>query len=164
MVPGKTSFTMSSLYLYDLGKDVQIVEVKARTSPNVEYLGAFTVWPRDFPTNKYLGGPDFPPARLKVRHPIDETVPAAETTVLPEGYRKPPPLTVALGFRIASGDVGAVNGVRVIYKLGGKIKHHDFREAVIGCVQPNPCQSQEGTDHSEFEDQALRRFDLVPKD
>ena len=72
-------------------------------------------------------------------------------------------MTLAVGFRIASGDVAAVNGVLVRYKVDGKIEHEQFRQAVIACVEPSPCKASID-DASDFSDSVLRRFGLVPND
>lgn len=61
--------------------------------------------------------------------------------------------------------MGAVNGVRVTYKIGGKTTHKDFRYFVVACVKPHPCDWPEGEDHEDkFEDVVLRDFGLVSKD
>ncbi|MGQ0464415.1 MAG: hypothetical protein ACT4QG_03740 [Sporichthyaceae bacterium] len=72
MAPGAT-FAMGNLRISEPGKTVQIVSAKALTSANVEYLGAYTVWPRD-----YFGittDDTFPSPAQKVRHQLNEPVP-----------------------------------------------------------------------------------------
>lgn len=70
---------------------------------------------------------------------------------------------LGLGFRVVSGDVGAVNGVRVTYKVNGAETYKDFHHAVTACVKPNPCDWPKGTDHEDdYEDVILRQFGLVP--
>lgn len=71
----------------------------------------------------------------------------------------PPPVVVNAGFRITSGDVGAVNGVRITYRVGGKTTHKDFRIFVIACVKPNPCDAPDGEE--DYEDVVLREFGLM---
>jgi hypothetical protein len=167
MDPGKTEFFLGGLYLRQPGREVEIRDVKVLSSPNVEYLGAFTIWPRDYSANKLVVGPGFPPSELKDRHPaLGVKVPAAETGFMPADWSRPepPPLTVAVGFRVTSGDVGAVNGVRVVYTVNGTIKHEDFHHAVIACVKPNTCKAPDGRISSEYNDEVLRRFGLLPEE
>lgn len=165
MEPGKAEFFMGSIYLDHPGKSVEVLEVESLRSPNVEYLGAFTIWPRDFPTNRQTVGRGYPPARLKDRHPAFGTVvPADETAFVPKGFehRGAPPVVVNVGFRLASGDVGVVNGIRVTYKVDGKKTHKDFRYFAVACVKPNPCTAPQGSIES-YADIARDMFGLRKK-
>lgn len=157
---GVTDFTMAQLYINRPGEAIEILEVKALTSPNVASIGAFTVWPRDFSKNKLAIGPMFPPPELKVRHDISELVPGNETSFLPKRATKPPGLTVAAGFRLLSGDIGAVNGIQVVYKVDGKTVREVFKQALFVCAKPRECVPPDGVDTGEWEDDILRQFGL----
>jgi hypothetical protein len=78
-------------------------------------------------------------------------------------YDEPQPLAVVVGFRLTSGDIGAVNGVRVTYKLDGKTKHTLFKEAYIVCTEKPVCTPSKGKTLSDFEEESLNRFGLLPK-
>lgn len=158
MKAGKTDFSLGTLVLNHPGKDLQVIAVRPLTSPNIEYLGAIAVWPRDL-DGQYAssGGPGFPEARTESYHPIGAVVPAAETGLVPPTWDRPPPVTVTAGFRLASGKVGAVNGVRVVYTVDGEKKSELFPHAVVACVKPQRCGGQEDRD---FEDNVLRQLGL----
>lgn len=120
------------------------------------------VWPRDQTDEPYGGGPGYPAPEQGPHHPaFGVVIPAAETAFVPPGFDKTPPLMVTAGFRITSGDVGAVNGVRVTYRADGQTKEQVFRQAIVGCVKPNPCENPKGEDPSGFADGVLRQFGLV---
>lgn len=157
------TFTLSSLYISRPGSELQVLEVQALTSPNVDYLGAVNIWPRDLATNALSVGPGYPAPEIKVHHPIDEVVPAAETDVpaLP-GVASQPPLALALGFRLTSGDLGAVNGVRVVYRANGRTAEETFRHALIVCTKPRLCEPAKGESESEYNDRVLSQFGLLP--
>jgi hypothetical protein len=162
MDPSNTNFSLGSLYINAPGQDVEVLSVEPLTSTNVEYLGAFTVWPRDMGGADYSFGPGFPAPEQPHRHPaIGVVVPAAETAAVPPDLGKPLPLTVTTGYRIRSGDFGAVNGVRVTCRAGGHTHSQLFRIAVVACVKPNPCGTRPGQDH--FGDDALAELGLAPK-
>lgn len=156
MAAGESEFSLATPTILAPGKEVQIVSVKAAYSPNVEYLGAFAVWPRDHRGTTFAGGPGFPSPRQKVHHPLDAVIPPSETAFVPEGQTEPQPVTVTLGFRLLSG-AGAVNGVTIVYKIDGKSTTEHFRHAVTGCVKPEPCDH----DDPEFNSDLLRRYGLV---
>lgn len=99
MAAGKTEFSLATPTILAPGKEVQILSVKAAYSPNVEYLGASAVWPRDHQGTTFAGGPGFPSPRQKAHDPLDAVVPAAETSFVPPGQTGPQPVTVTLGFR-----------------------------------------------------------------
>lgn len=158
------TFTLSSIYIERPG-EVRILEVRALTSPNVEYLGAVNVWPSDYRTTPLSIGPGFPSPELKVHHPIDVPVPMAEMNLAPQpGVTSSPPLAIAAGFRIVSGDLAAVNGVRVVYTANGKKFTETFRQAVIACVKPRPCDEPEGADFNTWQNQILTEFGLLPEE
>lgn len=162
MPKGQSDFTMGLLLIERPGAEVTVVEVEPRTSPNVEFRGAFTVWPRDYVDNNLTLSRQFPPRPpfdLAVRHPLGEPVPAAETAHVPGGvYNEPPPLSVMAGFRIRSGDVAAVNGIEIEYRVNGKKVRELFEHTAIVCVRPRPCNPP---DEPEWEDQILRQFGLL---
>ncbi len=157
------TFTLGSIYIQRPGEEVRVLEVSALMSPNVEYIGAVNVWPSNHAAQALSIGPGFPAPELKVHHPLDEAVPASETdnTPLP-GTTAPQPIAVAVGFRVASGDLGAVNGVRVVYTANGKKVTETFHEAVIVCVDPRPCDEPEGMDFNTWRDGVLNQFGLLP--
>jgi hypothetical protein len=159
--PKDTAFSFGTSTLRESGKFVQVVSVEPVMSSGIEYLGAFTVWPRDI-REASQGGPGFPEPTVKDRHQLTEVVPAAETSVgSTASDPRPYDLTIVLGFRIRSGDIGAVNGVQVNYRVNGEMRHKFFPYAVIGCVQPNPCEAPKGD--SQWEDEVLHNLGLAPK-
>jgi len=157
MTAGATDFSMGDFAISAPGKDVQILSIKPLMSPNVDYLGAYVVWPRDAFGNAVAGGPGFPFPDQTRRHPIDEVIPAAETAYVPPGQSAAAPLTVTVGFRIRSG-IGAVNGVTITYQVVGKTHRQNFAQAVVGCVKPEACGK--GGD-ANFNGEVLRRYGLV---
>ena len=161
---GQEAFTLSTLDLYRPGAELHVLGVEALTSPNVQYVGAVNVWPRDSAKNALFTGPGFPAPEIKTHHPLDEIVPASETDIpaLP-GIERPPPLSVAVGFRLLSGDLGAVNGVRVTYTADGKKAVETFRVALIVCTKSRFCEPSKGESDSEFNDRVLNQFGLLPK-
>jgi len=76
--PGDTDFALGNVMIFAPGKTVQILSAKALTSANVEYLGAYTVWPRDAVAPPAVAE-EFPYAEQKVRHQLTEPIPATET-------------------------------------------------------------------------------------
>lgn len=155
-------FTLGMLMIERPGRDITVLEVRPLMSANVEFLGAYTVWPRDLLGNVISAGLGFPPRESQVRHPIGVLVPAEETAFVPAGdpEGEPPPLMVAAGFRVRSGDLGAVNGVQVIYKDGGKTVREVFEHSVIACVKPRRCIPPDGV--QDWDEQILRGFGLWP--
>ncbi|MGQ0624776.1 MAG: hypothetical protein ACT4PP_09050 [Sporichthyaceae bacterium] len=154
-------FSLSALSLKQLGEDVEILDVLALTSPNVEFLGTFAVWPSDlleYGAVAYTGS-GFPHKNQRVNHPaIGTVVPAAEFDFVPRFLGTAAPLTITAGFRIREGSVGAVNGLVVVYRRGDDIVREHVRSAVIACVKPmRDCGSQGGADETEI----LRELGLV---
>ncbi|MGQ0623712.1 MAG: hypothetical protein ACT4PP_03515 [Sporichthyaceae bacterium] len=163
VVTKNAEFSIGLMNLNHPGKNLTVLKVEALTSPNVEFLGAFTVWPRDAPENKVGAQPGFPPKTVESFHSIDERVPASETAVILPGYSEtPPPLEVAAGFRLASGDVGAVNGIRVTYRVGNESMSEVFRYAAIVCIPD--CKKRADWSEDDFSERTLRRFNLLPDD
>ena len=139
--PNNANFSVG-LDIKDKGHDVEILEVKAFTSPNVQYLGANAIWPRDLRPGGQpgVGEADWP-AGPHSRHSIDTVVPASELDFVPVhfGPGAPGDLFVQAGFRLASGDLGGLNGLKLRYKVGGKTKTKYFSYGVVVCMKPNRC-------------------------
>ncbi len=160
------AFTMGAFLIDRPGTEITVLEVSPRTSPNVEFLGAFTVWPRDEPDNKLTTSRGFPPPRRlfdpAVRHPLGEPIPATETAHIPGGvYNEPPPVRVMAGFRIRSGDLAAVKGVEIEYRVNGKKVRELFDHEIIACVDPLPCDPPAGTSSTEWHNQIFGQFGLL---
>jgi len=137
LTPTNSTFSVVTAYIRAPGKTVEILRVQPVTTPNVTYLGAITVWPRDFKDSGTDGGMGFPTESQHTTHPaLGVVVPASETTYTEPGNTDPTPLTVNAGFRLSSGDAGAVNGVKVTYRVGKKVKSERSRWAVVVCMKP----------------------------
>ncbi|MGQ0466151.1 MAG: hypothetical protein ACT4QG_12600 [Sporichthyaceae bacterium] len=159
--PGQDTFSAAYLGLEDKGKDLQILKVEARMSPNLEYLGSVAIWPRDVEANGGNPGNKFGYPAYAAHHPaFDIVVPAKELDYQPKGFGAPADLFVTAGFRLVSGDVGAVNGVLVTYRFGGKTKRQFFAHAIVVCKAPNPCKGPNGG--TAYSQEILTRFGLVP--
>lgn len=158
MEPG-AEFSMGGVRIFEPGKTVQIVSATALASTNLEYLGAYTVWPRDYvpPPGAYEG---FPYSDQKVRHELTEPIPASETARFDPDFPTSVPITVTLGFRILSGSRVGVNGIHLTYKVNGKTKRQYFSDAMIGCVKPLNCEHNSSTDDKD----TLRDLGLVRED
>lgn len=159
------AFTLSSLYISHPGAELRVLAVEALTSPNVEYIGTVNIWPRDLATNALTVGPGFPAPELKKHHPMDQLVPVEETDIpaLP-GISSQPPLALAVGFRLTSGDIGAVNGVRAVFTVNGKKTEQIFRDAVIVCTKKRLCEPSPDETESEYNDRVLSQFGLLPQE
>lgn len=143
-------FSLGDIVIRDASAEVEILEIEPLASANVEYLGAFTVWPRDLIDYGAIGyaGPGFPAPAQRTNHPATGVVvPAEELTFVPSFLDAAPPLTVTLGFRIREGVVGAVNGLILTYRVGDKVVRQHVREALIACVKPQKsCVPGDGSD------------------
>jgi hypothetical protein len=161
--PGQDTFSAAYLGLEDHGKDLEILKVEARTSPNVEYLGSVSMWPRDIEIlGSYPGNKFGYPAYKAHRPAFGTVVPAAELDYSPRGFDgEPADLFLNAGFRLVSGDVGAVNGIQVTYKFGGKTKRQFFAHAIVVCKAPNPCKGPDGA--TAYSQGILTQFGLVPE-
>lgn len=155
-------FTIGLLTLDHPGQDITVLKVESLTSPNIEYLGAFITLPRDFADNGVSVVPGFPSKFITAQRPLSEFVPAAETSfVTPKNTDgKPSPLQVLAGFRLVSGEIGAVNGIRVVYRVGNKTMSEVFRHAAIVCVPA--CAKRPDWKQDDFSERTLRRFNLLP--
>lgn len=170
---GQTDFQVGAMYIKEKGKDIEILEVKALTSANVVQLGAIAAWPRDLGATESNPGDShgFPDPSIKRYHPaFGIVIPKSEVDyIAPEdpdfGSRA---IVVAAGFRLVSGDVGAINGLLLRYRVGGKTKTRYFPDAAFICVKPNPCglgEDENGEDpFDEFTEGTLVELGLVPKD
>lgn len=146
------------------GATIRVLDVQALTSPNVEFLGAVTVWPRDLPGENMGIGLKYPPPKAKAVHEVSEEIPAAETLVVPKPFTEPPAVYVVAGFRLRSGDIGAMNGVKVTYEADGKKSTDTWTVAGIACLKPKMCKGPAGSDDPEFENRVLREAGLLPKE
>jgi hypothetical protein len=143
------------------GKDVKVLEVTPLMTGNVEFLGAVTSYGKNAATwgGPGGGGNEFPPAYMSDIHPINQVIPASETAYIREGWDKPLPVIVSAGFHLTHG-VGAVNGVRVVYLVGGKKHTTIARIAVVAC--DNGCDKQAKRDR-DFYDRVAHSFaDFAP--
>lgn len=160
-----TDFTMGEIYLESPGDEISVLEVKPRTSANVEYLGAFSIWPRDALGNNLVTSGGFPARSIDpaIRRPIEQAVPAGETAYASGGERNEPlPVLVSAGFRITEGGMGAVNGIEVVYEVNGKKVRELFNQVVIACIKPLPCEPPNDLPSGDdWEDHVLREFGLL---
>lgn len=146
------------------GATIRVLDVQALTSPNVQYLGAVTVWPRDLPDANIGFGPKYPPPKAKAVHALEDEIPSTETRFVPEGFSEPPVVHVVTGFRLLRGEIGAVNGVRVTYEADGEKSTDTWTVAAIGCLRPKDCEGPAGSDDPDFENRVLTEAGLLPKD
>jgi hypothetical protein len=140
LFPTEKAFTVSTLFINDgAGKEIEILEVRPLGSPNLDYLGAITVWPRNGKDSTFDGGEGFPADAIRTYHPaLGTVIPASETGfVHPDEAGKPRPVVVNAGFRLTGGSVGFVNGVEVVYRVGNDKRSERARTAIIACM--NPC-------------------------
>ncbi|MGQ0625825.1 MAG: hypothetical protein ACT4PP_14400 [Sporichthyaceae bacterium] len=151
-------FTMASFPIDHPGAELRMIRVEALTSPNVEYVGAYALWPRDLARGSLAIAPGFPAKELRMVREFGAAITAEETLRqgASGGYLS---ASVAIGFRLVSGDVGAVNGIRVVYTVNGRTRHMDFRHAATICASKAACKA---ADDSKWSDDVLRQFDLVP--
>lgn len=151
-----------ALYLDYPGAEIRVLDATALTSPNVTFLGAVLVWPRDLKSGNVGGGPKFPPPGIRGHHRLDEVVPATETTFVAEGSSGPASVTIVFGFRLDGTEDGAVNGMRIVYEVDGERKTELHRIAMIACPPPQGCRGAGRMDDPEFTDNVLRRYGLLP--
>ncbi|MGQ0847438.1 MAG: hypothetical protein ACT4QF_25245 [Sporichthyaceae bacterium] len=157
--PDEAVFSMGNIDIAAPGAQVQIVKVEPLASPNLEYLGAYVVWPRDYEGGGLSIAAAFPSEILQPkRHAIDEPIPTSETNRVDTVNGSPVPFSVTVGFRVLSGIAG-VNGIRVTYRANGETLQRIFPLAVVACLRPGPC-----LDYSKdlkADRVALRRLDLL---
>jgi len=154
---------MGLIPLREKGKDIEILAVEARTSPNLEHFDTAAIWPRDLESGDANPGNGFGfPARPASHPAFGVVVPAAELNYSPKALKGTPgDLFVNLGFRLLSGDVGAVNGIRVTYRVGRQTKTQFFAHAVVVCKAPNRCGF--GGEGIRYAERVLTQFGLVPE-
>lgn len=145
---GAGEFSIQAMYIEAPGEDVTILSVTPLTSANVEYLGSIAVWPRDFPAEWQVTGPGFPQKRVQVSHPIHEPIPASETAYAERGSVQWD-VTIEAGFRLVSGDIGAVNGIQITYKVGDRVMREVFNRATLACFDKNVCTGDFEADNRE---------------
>lgn len=141
------------------GSEIHVLDVSALTSPNVTFLGAVAVWPRDLKKGSVGGGPKFPPPEIRGDHPVDQLIPAAETAFVPEGWDGPASVAIAFGFRMNGEGTGAVNGMRIVYEVNGKRKVEVRKIAIVACL-PKHCGDR--STELGFSDGVLRQYGLLP--
>jgi len=164
LTPQQTSFTVITISIYAAGKDVEILGLRPVTTPNVAYLGAITVWPRNEGDSAVDGGPGFPERGILHYHPaIGVVIPASETSYLYPGESTPRELRVNAGFRLTSGDIGAVNDVEVTYRVGDKRHREHSRVAIIACMKPCK-QSDPEQEIFDWEHAVLAQFGMKETD
>lgn len=151
-----------SFEIREAGATIKVLDVQALTSPNVEYLGAVTVWPRDLPGRNMGFGPRYPPVEAKSVHPLTEVIPAAETLVVPKPFTEPPAVWVVTGFRLLNGDIGSMNGVKVTYEADGEKASDTWTVAAIACRES--CKGPTGSDDPNFETRVLGEAGLLPRE
>lgn len=163
--PEQARFSLGAIYIRDPGAEVEILEVKPLHSANVDYLGAFAVWPSDLPDGGFAGssGEGFPSPEQRRHHPaFGVVVPAEEFDHIPKGWDRPAPLTVTAGFRIREGTRGAMNGLLLVYRVGDRVVREHVRQAMIACVEPlKDCSPDEPADGSDASNSYLSDLGLI---
>ncbi|GAA0609040.1 hypothetical protein GCM10009547_08850 [Sporichthya brevicatena] len=132
-------FSSSALYLDETDREISIISVTPLTTANVQYIGARAIWPnQDVYGNWQVPGRGFPRPQVKVSHPVTERIPAHITDFHDENGLTHSVRLVA-GFRLVSGDIGAVNGIEVVYRDGDSIVRKVFRVAALACFEREHC-------------------------
>lgn len=134
------------LAIEDAGdKDVEILEVKTRTSPNVELVGVFPGGPGPGGGVEGIAG-KIEPGPLKLPPgPSDE----GEDRMY------------AAGFRVTDG-LGAFNGITVKYRLGGDTRRDYWGIEGIFCTKP--AKDCDPDDDRNFAEKTMKRFGLEDED
>jgi hypothetical protein len=137
----KPEFSSAALYLDEEKADVTILSVTPLTTANVQYIGARSIWPSGLAHygNWQVPGRGFPRPQVKDSHAITETIPAAEAGYV-DGFGHHKWVILEAGFRLTSGDVGAINGIEVVYRAGDRLVHKVYRSAVLVCFQTEKCE------------------------
>jgi hypothetical protein len=129
-------FTTSVILITEPGKEIEVVRLRPLATPNIAYLGAITVWPRDKDsvTDADLG---FPGEGQRTYHPaIGTVIPAAETGFRFPGEERPRPVWVNAGYRLASGAAGGVFDVEVTYRVDGEERTVRSSRKFLVCTDP----------------------------
>lgn len=166
----KREFSIGVGWLRYPGEDIQVLNVSALTSSNLDYIGASTVWPREIDRPSGFGA-GFLVRGLKIRHPVGEMVPARETAWIEYTGQAPEAVRVLASFRLRSGDLAGINGLMMTYRVGGRTKTEVLNSAAIVCLSPKLAKDLlTGECHvpadapNDWVDQALYGFGLLPKE
>ena len=160
-VDKKGDFSFAGMYIDEPGKDVQIVSVTPLIASNVEFLGASTIWPRTTPYGMQPQGPGYPHEGAIALHPTAEVIPASETSYVElPGREKPRSIRVLAGFRLLSGDIGALNGVELTYTADGKTVRQVYDYAALLCHTKEHCSAPDGANYY-WPARVIRDFGLV---
>lgn len=134
--PKQPDFTASAVLIEEPGEQIEILRVRPLATSNVGYLGARSVWPRNR-DSAIDGGPGFPTSSMLTHHPaIGAVISSAETGFRHPGEEVARPVRVLAGFRLLSGDEGAVFDVEVVYRADGKVKRQRSGTVFIVCTRP----------------------------
>lgn len=144
--PSKPDFTIGALDILEPGRKIEITGLRPIGTPNVAYLGAITVWPRDADssTEAALG---FPGEGVRTFHQaVGTVIPAAETGFKRAGEAAPHPVWVGAGFRLLSGTVGGVFDVEVTYRVDGEERSQRAGATFLVCTDPCEGNSYKNVD------------------
>jgi hypothetical protein len=136
LTPDQRDITLNGGLLDAPGQSIEILNVRTVATPNVTYLGAFTVWPRDRDSSSDtdLG---FPAEQARVIHPaFGVVIPANETAFRHPDETTASPVSVQVGFRLQSGMYGAINDVEVEYRADSEVKRARSGAGAILCLTP----------------------------
>ncbi len=145
-------------YVKATGKAFQLLDAQAITSTNVEFLGAVAALAQDGATGVGVG-PAFPPKEVTATFPIGTTIPETATDYTPPGWAEPARVALIGGFRLTHGEIGGVNGIRVVYAIDGKRHTAIARHAAVVCS--NGCRQYLDAD-DDWAHHALRVLNLLP--
>lgn len=161
--PGQSEFTLSAGLIEAPGKSVEVLAVRVLATPNITYLGAVTVWPRNRESSSETGI-GFPHQGARTVHPaFGVVIPPAETGFVHPGERESRPVRVEGGYRLAGREVGAVNLAEVTYRADGEIRRVRSETAVIACLAP--CREQDRhPDVFEWERELRDKLGVVASD
>ncbi|MGQ0845278.1 MAG: hypothetical protein ACT4QF_14215 [Sporichthyaceae bacterium] len=158
-LPSKNpEFTSSVILISAPGKEVEILRLRPIATPNMTYLGAITVWPRDRDsiTDADLG---FPGEGQRTYHPaIGTVIPASETGFRFPGEDTSRPVWVNAGFRLASGTEGGVFDVEITYRVDGRERTERSRRMFLVCT--NPCAGEDYDDGGDWADVLKEKLGL----
>lgn len=136
LTPKQRDVSLGAITIDEPGREVEVLRVRALTSPNVVFLGAITTWPRDGRTSALGSGLGFPVPTMTFHSAIGTVVPASETSYVIPGESEPRSIFVGAGFRLNSGRVGAVHAIEVTYRVGNKTRIARSRTADLLCMAP----------------------------
>ncbi|MGQ0468217.1 MAG: hypothetical protein ACT4QG_23230 [Sporichthyaceae bacterium] len=163
LTPKQRDVSLGAISIDEPGKEVEVLRVRALTSPNVEFLGAITTWPRDGRTSALGSALRFPAPDMTFHPALGTVIPATETSYVIGGEPEPRSVFVGAGFRLGSGQVGGVYGIEVTYRVGTKTRTARSRTANILCMAP--CNNRpEGLGLREWEKQISEQLGTVTHD